>query len=131
MIGKNLKSPMRKGQLIKAVLKAYKHHIKYIRENFKEDQLGEVDYYLTDHSISHGICLFINKNTYYRYGGYRAKWVEKYYTEYSSKWGQYPTSALSVEKVLENLELRVRIMEQELASGDNLHQRITSKNYFK
>lgn len=131
MIGENLKSPMRKGQLIRAVIKAYKDHIKHIQENFKEGKMDLVSSYIFTHEISHGICLFIHNKTRYRYAGYRAKWVEKYCNPGSSSWGKYPSCVDTVQEVVEALELRVQNMEKELASGDKLHQRITSENYSK
>lgn len=131
MIGRKLKSPMRKGQLIRAVIKAYKDHIKHIQENFKEGEMESLSSYIYAHEISHGICLFIHNKTRYPYAGYRAKWVEKYCNPGNNKWGKYPCTAETVQEVVKALELRVQNMEKELASGDKLHQRVTSENYSK
>lgn len=46
---------MRKGQLIKKVLKAYKEHIKYIQENFQDSHMNRVSDYLYESNIHCGI----------------------------------------------------------------------------
>lgn len=118
---------MRKGQLIKKVLKAYKHHIKYIQDNLKGADMDEVVEYVHKHNISHGICLYIcyTLGDSYTSTGYRAKWVGKY----GNVWGRYPSHANTRGEVLKLLQLRVDRMERELRSGDKLQQRLDSKQY--
>ena len=122
---------MRKGQLIRMVLKAYKHHIKYLRENFQDKSRNEIHRYLSDHGLQNGVCYYIFRNVTENCGhnnAYGANWVKKYYT-YGNVWGNYPGGLYALEYTLELLQLRVDNLEKELASGDKLHQRITSKNY--
>lgn len=127
---------MRKGQLIRLVLKAYTYHLNYIKENFQNSSLSEIVEYLEDHRIDGGVCFFIRFGNYahvefegYANAGYSAKWVSKHCVGRSGTWGPYPIRANTFEEVIHNLQLRVDILEKELASGDKLHQRVTSKNY--
>lgn len=121
---------MRKGQLIKKVLKAYKYHIKYILENTNSAEMDEVWSYIGKHNITHGICLYISSTLDYSHyhSGYRAKWVGKY-SDDDGRWGIYPSHAVNFTELLTSLQLRVDIMERELLSGDKLHQRLDSKQY--
>ena len=122
---------MRKGQLIRMVLKAYKYHIKHLKENFQDKGTQEVTKYLVKADIACGICNFISKNVPhpYYYSGYRAKWVNKYMEGNSDQWAPYPIYR-SLEEALKFLQVRVDIMEKELTSGDKLHQRLDSKKYY-
>lgn len=123
---------MRKGQLIRKVLKAYKFHIQHLRENFQEATEREIEEYLDSYEISRGICWYLNCTLEVnRYAGYNAKWVQKYIPQGEVGWGIYPNRCSELESVLESLQIRVDVMEKELASGENLHQRIDSRNYSK
>lgn len=121
---------MRKGQLIKQALKAYKYHIKHLRENFQDKSRNEIYEYLRNYKLQNGLCYYISKNVpeVYEYkAGYEANWIKKY--SIGQIWGGYPGGMYGLEYTLELLQIRVDNMEKELASGDKLHQRIDSKNY--
>jgi len=86
--------------------------------------------------MDNGICFFIRWGNYTKIrneeivnAGYDAKWVSKHCVGRSGIWGPYPIRATTFEEVIHNLQLRVDILEKELASGDKLQQRVTSKNY--
>ena len=121
---------MRKGQLIRMVLKACKYHIKYLKENFQDKSRNEIHRYLSDHGLQNGVCYYIFRNVpeKYAHNSYRVTWVKKY-NSYGNVWGNYPGVLYGLKYTLELLQLRVDNLEKELASGDKLHQRVTSKNY--
>ena len=121
---------MRKGQLIKKVLKAYKEHIKYIQENFQDSHMNKVSDYLYESNIHCGICMYISRSfPDYYYAGYYSKWIKKYDTG-RGEWGTYPTLVNTVKEVLNSLQTRVDNMERELQEGDKLQQRLNSKQYY-
>lgn len=121
---------MRKGQLIRMVLKAYKYHIKHLRENFQDKRIDEVTKYLIQAGIGCGICNYISKIVpQFFYSGYKAKWIKKYCENDRQEWAQYPLYH-SLEETIKLLQVRVDNLEKELASGDKLHQRLTSKAYY-
>lgn len=122
---------MRKGQLIRTVIKGYKYHIEYLQKNFQKGSGRSFKDYLNKHYLGCGVCAYISDTlpAPYCMSGYHAKWVRKYIADGFASWGKYPMFAETLEETVELLELRVRILEKELASGDKLHQRVTSKNY--
>jgi hypothetical protein len=124
---------MRKGQLIKKVLKAYKGHIQHLQENYKNKPTRDVNRYLVQHHIGCGICNYISSNLPDKYfnAGYRARWVRKYFkTETTDTWESYPTcNSENFQEVIRLLQVRVDFMERELLSGDKLQQRLDSKQY--
>lgn len=126
---------MRKGQLIRKVLKAYKQHLNYIQENFQDiddfNEIRPIYNYLGDNNVSCGVCLFISRNVpeKYYYSGYNAKWIQKY-TNDCNEWFSYPSQRYKLKDIIEALQVRVDILEKELASGDKLHQRLDSKQYW-
>lgn len=123
---------MRKGQLIKKVLKDYKYHIKYIQDNFQGSYFSELNKYLVRNHIGCGICNYISwKLPEYRGSGYSARWITKYFTSSTSDaWESYPIcNSDNLSEVLRLLQVRVDIMERELQSGDKLQQRLDSKQY--
>lgn len=121
---------MRKVQLIKKVLKAYKEHIKYIQENFQDIHISKIDDYLGENNLHCGICMYISRSfpeNYY--AGYYAKWIKKYSVG-AGQWGPYPINGRTVQEVLTYLQTRVDNMERELQEGDKLQQRLNSKQYY-
>lgn len=124
---------MRKGQLIRKVLKAYKYHIKYIQENFQRSSSSDLNKYLVSNHIGCGICGYISSNLPGKYynTGYRARWIKKYYVSpLSDTWELYPIyNSDNLSEVIRLLQVRVDIMERELQSGDKLQQRLDSKQY--
>lgn len=128
---------MRKGQLIKLLIKAYNSHINHLKENYQNAPYTEVVRYLEDNYIDCGVCYFIRWGNYTRKkfegksnAGYGAEWVRKYYSKGEPQWAPYPSKAYTLSSVIRILQFRVSILEKELASGDKLHQRVTSKNYY-
>jgi len=122
---------MRKGQLIKRVIKDYRYHIKYIQENFGRGSSRELTRYLVQHHIGCGICNYMSSilPSKYQSAGYGAKWVKKYYVS-SDTWDLYPICNVeNIYEVVRLLQSRVDIMEKELLSGDKLQQRLDSKQY--
>lgn len=124
---------MRKGQLIKKVLKAYKGHIQHLQDNYKNKPVHEVNRYLLQHHIGCGICTYISSNLPSKYynAGYGARWVKKYFkTDSTDIWEVYPRyNPENFPEVIRLLQVRVDYMERELLSGDKLQQRLDSKQY--
>lgn len=122
---------MRKGQLIKKVLKVYKEEIQYLQENFQGVHINIINAHIQSKNLHQGVCYFICRilpRKYY-YSGYDSKWVHKYYSK-SNVWGAYPNYGRNLQEVIDNLQIRVDIMERELQEGDKLHQRLDSKYYY-
>jgi hypothetical protein len=120
---------MRKGQLIKKVLKEYKSHISFLQKDVYGMYIVELMDYLRSHKIDCGVCYFICEKIPKEYNsGYNARWVKSYYSD-GECWGPYPTRGNNIKEVIKYLQLRVDIMEKELTKGDKLHQRVSSKNY--
>jgi hypothetical protein len=138
---------LRKGQLIEKVLKHYKFHIEYIRNNLSGASYDSILLYCKEAGIEYGICSYMS--TGFGLGsfiGYNFQWVKKYNNFSSSHWGKCPidvwralvvmedrlderlTQEFILQSYLDALQLRVDNLEKELASGDKLHQRVTSKN---
>lgn len=146
----NIKN-LRKGQLIRRLIKDYKYHISYIKNNLSEASNDSIIGYCKKVEIEHGVCSYIsfglNIGTQI---GYNLQWVKKYLDADLEirHWGKRPTDVhvrlhnmefykdpnltqeLILQSYLDALQLRVDILEKELNSGDKLHQRLNSSNYY-
>lgn len=130
---------MRKGQLIRKLLLHYKSSIAVIKTTPKyEEDFNKLIYYVRDRKIAHGVCmctyeLLLGKIDYniLKISTYGAKWVTKYnLSKENNVWGKFPHMGTTYSEVLQYLQTRVDNLEKELLSGDKLHQRINSKNYY-
>lgn len=120
---------MTKGELIQRLIEDYSYYIKYIEENLQESSVRDVKHYLTTHHIGYGICYYTSYLTNNNRISYNAEWVGKYNDPFTVKWGTYPIDCPSRLTLLYSLCVRLTNLKKELASGDNLDQKLTSKYY--